>query len=195
MQLVFATHNQNKFLEVQKLVPKHIQLLSLTDIGCTDDIPETGKTLAENAILKADFVTKTYALPCFADDTGLLVDALNGEPGIYSARYAGEQKNAENNMKKLLVNLKNHENRNARFITIIALQLEKNHQIFEGIVEGEITLQKHGKEGFGYDPIFRPKGYSKTFAQLPLTVKNEIGHRGKAIQKLLNYLNQLQFNN
>ncbi len=195
MQLVFATHNRNKFLEVQKLMPSHIQLLSLNDIGCTEDIPETGKTLLANALLKADFVTKNYALPCFADDTGLLVDALNGEPGIYSARYAGEDKNAEHNMNKLLKNLKNCANRQARFVTVIALQLKHEHQIFEGRINGEITLQKFGQDGFGYDPIFRPAGYTQTFAELPLSEKNKIGHRGKAIQKLLNYLNSLQSNN
>jgi len=195
MQLVFATHNQNKFIEVQKLVPKHIDLLSLNDIGCTKDIPETGKTLTENAILKADFVTNTYALPCFADDTGLLVDALNGEPGIYSARYAGEQKNATDNINKLLANLKGIQNRNARFTTVIALNLANNHEVFEDMIEGEITLYKYGRDGFGYDPIFRPKGYDKTFAELPLLLKNKIGHRGKAIQKLLKYLNNPQSNN
>ncbi|MDC0008227.1 non-canonical purine NTP diphosphatase [bacterium] len=195
MRLVFATHNKNKFLEVQKIIPSHIKLLSLSDVGCTEDIPETGKTLVENATLKADFVTKTYALPCFADDTGLLVDALNGEPGIYSARYAGEQKNASDNMNKLLANLKDKANRTARFATVIALQMEKDRQTFEGVIEGEITFQKHGKEGFGYDPIFQPKGYDKTFAELPLAIKNEIGHRGKAMRKLLDYLNSLQSNN
>jgi len=194
MQLIFATHNKNKYQEVKKLVPAYIKLLSLTDIGCTEEIKETGKTLTENAILKAAFVTKTYNLPCFADDTGLLVDALNGDPGVYSARYAGIQKNATDNMNKLLSNLKNHKNRSAQFTTVIALHLDQDSHIFEGTVTGEITLEKHGKKGFGYDPIFRPTGYDKTFAELPLAVKNEIGHRGKAIQKLLHYLNSLKSN-
>ena len=188
MQLVFATHNKNKFKEVKKLVPPHIQLLSLNDIGCHTDIPETGSTLAENAKIKADYVAKNYTLPCFADDTGLLVDALNGAPGVYSARYAGEQINAEDNMKKLLAQLESHSDRSARFITIIALRLDKDYHLFEGKVEGEITFDKYGAEGFGYDPIFIPKGYQKTFAQLPLATKNKISHRGKAIQKLISFL-------
>lgn len=195
MQLVFATHNQNKFKEVQKLIPTHVQLLSLTDIGCHDDIPETGSTLSENARLKADYVAKNYALPCFADDTGLLVDVLNGAPGIYSARYAGAQKNAEDNMNKLLAQLEGQSNRSARFTTIIALRLDNEDLFFEGSVAGEITLKKNGTAGFGYDPIFRPSGYQETFAQLPLATKNKIGHRGKAIQNLLDYLKHLRFNN
>lgn len=195
MQLVFATHNQDKFKEVQKLIPTHVQLLSLTDIGCHDDIPETGSTLSENARLKADYVAQNYALPCFGDDTGLLVDALNGAPGIYSARYAGAQKNAGDNMNKLLAQLEGQSNRSARFTTIIALRLDNEDLFFEGSVAGEITLRKNGTDGFGYDPIFRPSGYQETFAQLPLATKNKIGHRGKAIQKLLDYLKHLRFNN
>lgn len=190
MKLVFATHNKNKFEEVKKLVPGTIDLVSLTDIGCFDDIPETGKTLEENAIIKADYITRNFKLSCFADDTGLLVDTLNGEPGIYSARYAGPQKNADDNMNKLLLELKFKTSRTARFKTIIALNINKECHLFEGIVEGEITTEKHGTKGFGYDPIFRPKGYEKTFAELSLEAKNEIGHRGKAIQKLLVYLQE-----
>ncbi len=188
MQLVFATHNQNKLREVQKLVPDHVQLLSLNDIGCHEDIPETGKTLEENAKLKADYVARNYKIPCFADDTGLLVTALNGEPGVYSARYAGEQKNAEDNMHKVLTKLEHHPNRSARFTTIIALRLGTEYELFEGTVEGEITHKKKGLEGFGYDPIFRPEGYQKTFAELSLATKNAISHRGKAIKKLISYL-------
>lgn len=195
MQLVFATHNQNKFREVQQLVPPNIRLLSLTDIECHEDIPETGKTLAENAQLKADYVAQNYGLPCFADDTGLLVDALNGAPGVYSARYAGEQKNATENMNKLLSQLEGVLNRSARFSTVIALRLDDENVLFEGVIEGDITLEKHGADGFGYDPVFRPTGYQKTFAELPLAIKNQIGHRGKATQKLLEYLNHLRFNN
>lgn len=195
MQLVFATHNQNKFLEVQQLVPEHIKLLSLTDIGCTEDIPETGDTLKANAILKADYVTKNYQIPCFADDTGLLVDALNGAPGVYSARYAGPQRNATDNMNLLLDNLKNKNNRAARFTTIIALQLANKLEIFEGTVTGKITVEKRGTQGFGYDPIFQPNAFDKTFAELPLAIKNKIGHRGKATQKLIKHLKTLKFNN
>ncbi|WP_273274253.1 non-canonical purine NTP diphosphatase [Maribacter polysiphoniae] len=191
MKLVFATHNQNKVKEVQALLPKNISLLSLTDIGCNEEIPETGKTLKENAIIKADFVTKHFGLPCFADDTGLLVDALNGAPGVYSARYAGEQGNSDNNMDKLLSELKSTTHRSARFETVIALNLENSQHIFTGTVEGEIIDEKKGDKGFGYDPIFRPKTYSHTFAELPMAVKNKISHRGKAIKELLIFLKSL----
>lgn len=188
MRLVFATHNQNKFAEVKKLVPAHIDLVSLTDIGYTEEIPETGKTLEANARIKADYVTENFGLACIADDTGLLVEALNGAPGVYSARYAGKQKNAGDNMKKLLSALKGKNNRNARFTTVIALNLNKERIIFEGSVEGEIISKKQGDDGFGYDPIFKPKGYEKTFAELSVATKNRIGHRGKAIRQLLRYL-------
>ncbi|PIE99707.1 MAG: non-canonical purine NTP pyrophosphatase [Maribacter sp.] len=188
MELVFATHNQNKVKEVQALLPKNISLLSLTDIGCNEEIPETGETLEENAIIKADFVTKNFGYPCFADDTGLLVKALNGVPGVYSARYAGEQRDSNDNMDKLLSELKSKKDRSARFETVIALNLGNSQHIFKGIVEGEIVNEKKGGKGFGYDPIFRPRTYSETFAELPLAIKNKISHRGKAIQKLLNYL-------
>lgn len=185
MQLVFATHNNNKLKEVQILFPKEIELLSLEDIGCMDEIPETATTLEGNATIKANFVTENYGYPCFADDTGLLVDALDGAPGVYSARYAGEQKNADDNMDKLMLQLKNQTNRSAHFKTVIALNLNNQQILFQGIVKGEITPQKRGEKGFGYDPIFKPKGYDKTFAELPLSVKNEISHRAIAIQQLL----------
>ncbi len=188
MKLVFATHNQNKFKEVQSLVPKNIELLSLNDIGCHDEIPETGKTLDENAKIKADFVTKNYGFDCFADDTGLLVNALNGAPGVYSARYAGEQKSSDDNMAKLLAELKGLGDRSAKFVTIIALNFRGEQQDFKGVVEGRITSKKSGGEGFGYDPVFQPEGYDKTFAELPLSVKNTISHRGKAMEKLIAYL-------
>ncbi len=188
MKLVFATHNQNKFAEVKKLVPAHIDLVSLTDIGCTEEIHETGKTLEENARIKANYVTENFGLPCFADDTGLLVDALHGAPGVFSARYAGEQKSSDDNIDKLLAALKGKNDRKARFATIIALNLAENQHIFEGSVKGEIIKEKQGDGGFGYDSIFRPIGYVKTFAQLSLKTKNQIGHRGKAIQKLLQFL-------
>ncbi|PKA96668.1 XTP/dITP diphosphohydrolase [Flavobacteriaceae bacterium MAR_2009_75] len=188
MKLVFATHNQNKFLEVKRLVPQHITLYSLDDISCYEDIPETGNTLEENAKIKADYVTEKYDIPCFADDTGLLVDALNGQPGVYSARYAGPQKNTDDNMNKLLIELNERKDRNAHFKTVIALNLNGEQVIFNGKVEGEITLEKQGNKGFGYDPIFKPKGYSSTFAQLSVDLKNKIGHRGKAINQLITYL-------
>lgn len=192
MQLVFATHNQNKFNEVKALVPRYIELVSLKDINCFAEIPETATTLDANAQLKADFVTKKYNLPCFADDTGLLVDALNGAPGVYSARYAGEQKNASDNMNKLLAALHGKNNRNARFKTVIALNLTNDSVLFNGIAEGIITQKKSGSDGFGYDPIFKPENYNETFAELPMKVKNEISHRGKAMQKLISYLNQIK---
>lgn len=188
MKLVFATHNLNKLYEVQLLLPKHITLLSLDDIGCTKEIPETSDTLKGNAKLKADFVTEHYKMPCFADDTGLLVDALNGEPGVYSARYAGEQKNADDNMNKLLEALKGDANRAAHFKTVISLNLSNENHFFEGIVEGTITTEKQGEAGFGYDPIFRPNGYQETFAQLSTATKNKISHRGKAFRKLIDKL-------
>lgn len=191
MRLVFATHNQNKFIEVRKLLPAHIQLVSLTDIGCIAEIPETGQTLEENALLKAEHVTKNYGLPCIADDTGLLVDALDGAPGVYSARYAGAQKNAVDNMQKLLSELQNKPDRSARFETVIVLQHGPNTQLFKGMVKGEITKAAKGAGGFGYDPIFKPEGYDATLAELSLEIKNKIGHRGKAIQKLLVYLQKL----
>ncbi len=191
MKLVFATHNQNKFNEVKALLPSPIKLVSLTDIGCYDEIPETAETLKGNAKLKADFVTTHYGLACFADDTGLLVDALNGAPGVYSARYAGKQKNADDNMNKLLSELKEKNTRTARFETVIALNMKAKNSYFTGIVEGKITEVKSGQNGFGYDPIFQPKGYHQTFAELPLQVKNQISHRGKAITQLIEYLHKL----
>ncbi len=188
MKLVFATHSENKLKEVQQLLPESIELLSLKDIGCFDEISETGETLEENAKIKADFVTQTYGLDCFSDDTGLLVDALNGNPGVYSARYAGEQKNAADNMAKLLSELKDNENRSAHFKTVIHLNLQGECYQFDGIVEGVITHKEHGSGGFGYDPIFKPNGYDNTFGELPPDTKNAMSHRGRAIQKLVNFL-------
>ena len=190
MKLVFATHNQNKFLEVQKIIPKGIELLSLNDMGCTTDIAETGSTLKENAQIKCEYVVNTYNLNCFSDDTGLLVNALNGEPGVYSARYAGEEKSSEANMDKLLHNLKNQTDRSAYFETVIALHWNTTYHFFSGKVDGVITHERQGDMGFGYDPIFMPNGYEQTFAQLPLSLKNKIGHRGKAMAKLLEFLSQ-----
>lgn len=191
MKLVFATHNQNKIKEIQAIVPNYIKLVSLKDIGCLKDIPETERTLEGNAKLKADYISKNYNLPCFADDTGLLVNALNGEPGVYSARYAGEQNDANANMTKLIENLQDEEDRTACFKTVIALNLNQETLFFEGEVQGSILKTKHGKQGFGYDPIFRPEGYNQTFAQLPLELKNKISHRGKAFAKLITYLNTI----
>ncbi|MDX1364007.1 non-canonical purine NTP diphosphatase [Arenibacter latericius] len=185
MQLVFATNNRNKLQEVQKLFPPDIKLLSLEDIGCHEEIEETEPTLEGNAILKANYITKHYGYSCFADDTGLLVDALNGEPGVHSARYAGNQKNTEDNINKLLTNLKGELNRSAHFKTVIALNHNKEQFLFQGIVTGTLTTERKGEKGFGYDPIFIPDGYDKTFAEIPMDIKNKISHRAKATQQLL----------
>ena len=194
MKLVFATHNPNKLKEIQAIVPDYITLVSLKDIGCFEDIPETANTLQGNAKLKADHITNNYNLPCFADDTGLLVNALNGEPGVYSARYAGEENDANANMDKLLKNLSNKIDRSASFKTSIALNINEDTLYFNGFVAGQITETKNGEKGFGYDPIFMPNGYEQTFAQLPLEIKNQISHRGKAFLKLITYLKKLNVN-
>lgn len=194
MTLVFATHNPNKLKEIQALIPKNITLLSLADIGCFKDIPETANTLEGNAKLKADHVTNTYNLPCFADDTGLLVNSLNGEPGVYSARYAGAENDANTNMDKLLRNLLDKKDRSAYFKTAIALNLNGKTLFFDGSVEGEIIESKKGTNGFGYDPIFKPNGYECTFAELPLEIKNKISHRGRAFAKLIAHLNTAHVN-
>jgi XTP/dITP diphosphohydrolase len=190
MKIVFATNNANKIHEIQSMLPKSIEIISLESIGCHEEIPETADTIEENAIMKANYVTKKYGYDCFADDTGLEVEVLNGEPGVYSARYAGEQKSAEDNMDKLLVNLENSTNRNAQFKTVITLNLKGQQYLFTGIAKGIITLEKNGNQGFGYDPIFRPEGYQETFAQLSLETKNTISHRGKATLELIAFLNQ-----
>ena len=188
MKIVFATNNANKLKEVQQLVPS-IEIVSLQEIGCFDDIPETANTLEGNAILKANYVTKNYGFDCFADDTGLEVEALNGAPGVYSARYAREDADSENNMQKLLSELKNKANRNAQFRTVIALNIEGEQHLFEGICKGEILTKKQGEKGFGYDPIFKPSGFTTSFAQMSMKEKGSISHRGKAIKKLIEYLN------
>lgn len=188
MQLVFATNNLNKLKEVQTLIPEHIQLLSLSDIGCFEDIPETQTTIKDNAIQKANYIKETYGYDCFADDTGLEVKILNGEPGVFSARYAGEQRDANDNMDKLLKALENRPNRSAQFKTVIALHLNGKLQTFNGICKGDITKTKKGTQGFGYDPIFQPKGYDETFAEMDLELKNKIGHRGKAVSQLVLFL-------
>ena len=188
MKLIFATHNPNKLIEVQQMAPSSFEILGLETIGCTTPIPETAKTLEGNAKLKADFITTTYGLPCFADDTGLLISSLNGEPGVYSARYAGEENNAQANMDKVLEKLSGVTQRSASFKTVIALNINGETHLFEGKVDGAITEEKSGTNGFGYDPIFKPKGYDQTFAELPLTIKNEISHRGRAFKKLMDFL-------
>lgn len=191
MQLVFATNNLNKLKEVQSLIPKHIKLLSLKDIGCFEEVPETQNTIAGNAIQKAEYIKKHYGYDCFADDTGLEVLALNNEPGVYSARYAGEQRDAEDNMNLLLSNLKSKPNRAAQFKTVVALHLNGNLETFTGICKGEITTEKHGEKGFGYDPIFKAESYTKTFAEISLDEKNKIGHRGKAVKQLVDFLQSI----
>ena len=191
MQLVFATNNLNKLKEVQQLIPSNIKLLSLSDILCIEDIPETQPTIEGNAIQKAEYIKTNYGYDCFADDTGLEVDALNGEPGVYSARYAGPQRNAEDNMAKLLNELAGNINRKAQFKTVIALHINGELHTFTGICKGKITTKKHGDGGFGYDPIFKAEGHSKTFAEITLDKKNKIGHRGKAVKELVAFLNNL----
>ena len=190
MPLVFASNNPNKIKEIQLLLPNTLQILSLEDIGCLEEIPETAPTIEGNAIQKANYVTEKYGYPCFADDTGLEVETLNNEPGVYSARYAGEQKNAEDNMAKLLDNLSDKANRKAQFKTVICLNLNGNQHLFEGIIKGEIIPKKRGSAGFGYDPIFVPTGYDKTFAEMPIGEKSKISHRGLAVEKLVAFLKQ-----
>ncbi|RMB60936.1 non-canonical purine NTP diphosphatase [Dokdonia sinensis] len=198
MKIVFATHNPNKLREIQALVPSHITLVSLTDIGCTEDIIEDAPTIEGNAILKAKYVKDKYGFDCFADDTGLEVNALNGAPGVYSARYAGEQKNALDNMNKLLIELATKHDRSARFKTVIAFaktcpELDSGAdkiQTFEGICKGQITREKLGDGGFGYDPIFQPDGFDATFAQMAMQLKGKISHRGRAFEKFVDFLGQ-----
>jgi len=191
MQLVFATNNLNKIKEVQALVPKHISLLSLKDIGCFEEVPETQLTIEGNAIQKVEYVKEHYGFDCFADDTGLEVKTLNGDPGVFSARYAGEQRDANDNMNKLLAKLKDKSKRQAQFKTVIALHLNNQLYTFTGICKGEITTSKKGDSGFGYDPIFKPFGYNQSFAEMDLSLKNQIGHRGKAVRKLVEFLGSL----
>ena len=188
MKLVFASNNKNKIQEIQALVPNTFQILSLEEIGCTEDIPETADTIEGNAILKANYVTEKYGYDCFADDTGLEVYALNGAPGVYSARYAGEQKDANDNMDKLLSELKDKTNRKANFKTVIALNLNGNQNLFTGIINGKIIEEKIGTNGFGYDPIFVAEGFDKTFAELTMEEKSTISHRGIAVKELILFL-------
>lgn len=190
MKLVFASNNKNKIKEIQLLVPKSFEILSLEDIGCTEEIPETADTIEGNAILKANYVTKKYGYDCFADDSGLEVDALNGAPGVFSARYAGETKNDDNNMNKLLSNLKDKTNRKANFKTVICLNYKGKQHLFTGIINGKIIDEKIGNNGFGYDPIFVANDYTKTFAELSIEEKSKISHRGIAVTQLVTFLSQ-----
>jgi XTP/dITP diphosphohydrolase len=188
MQICFASRNQNKVNELRNLLGEKFELKSLTDIGLTEEIQETGSTLEENALLKARYVAQRYKIPCFADDTGLEVEALNGAPGVYSARYAGEVCSSEANIDRLLAELDTKDNRRAQFRTIIALIIDENEHLFEGSVAGEITKKREGTGGFGYDPVFHPTGFDCTFAEMSLSEKNAISHRGQAVKKLVDFL-------
>ncbi len=190
MKLIFATHNHNKAKEIQSLVPVGFQILTLDDIKCFDEIPETSPTLEGNANQKMQFIIDHYNVNCFADDTGLEIVALNGEPGVYSARYAGDMKDPNLNMDLVLNKLQDIEDRSARFRTIIALFWNGEKYLFEGVVNGKITVSKSGKDGFGYDPIFEPENCGKTFADMSLLEKNNMSHRARAFAKMIEFLNQ-----
>ncbi len=191
MELVFATNNQHKLAELQAIVGTHFKLLSLQDIGCNEEIPEEQDTLEANASQKAFFIYNKYGYNCFADDTGLEIEALNGEPGVFSARYAGEDKNPEANIDKVLGKLAKINNRKARFRTVISLVINGTEHQFEGIVDGEILKERRGRSGFGYDPVFLPDGFSQSFAEMNLQDKNQISHRGRAVAKLAEYLKSI----
>jgi XTP/dITP diphosphohydrolase len=188
MELIFATNNQHKALEISSLLGGSLEVKSLADLDYTDEIPETGETLEENALQKARFVHQRWGKNCFADDTGLEVDALNGAPGVFSARYAGEEKDSAANIRKLLEELQDRDNRKARFRTVIALIIDDREMLFEGIVEGQILKTPEGSDGFGYDPVFKPDEANLSFAQMPLNEKNLISHRARAMNKLTDFL-------
>ena len=190
MKLVFATNNKHKLQEVRDIVGNRVEVLSLSDIGCCDDIPETDDTLQGNALIKARHIYGKYGLDCFADDTGLEVEALGGAPGVYSARYAGEECDSEANMRKLLENLTGKSNRNAQFRTVIALIIDGKEMLFDGIVKGTVATEKRGDSGFGYDPIFIPEGHTESFAQMSGEMKNSMSHRFRATQQLGDYLKE-----
>ena len=190
MKLVFATNNSNKLSEIRSLVPDGIEILSLKEINCNEELPETNPTLKENALQKARYVFDNYGFNCFADDTGLEIDALGGEPGVYSARYAGEDCSAEDNMNKVLDKLKSEQERSANFRTVIALIIDGKETLFEGECKGSITKIKSGGEGFGYDPIFIPLEYDITFAEMTKDEKGKISHRGKSVEKLVSFLHR-----
>jgi len=189
MKIVFATNNQHKLRELQQILDDKFELLSLADINCFEEIPETSPTIEENSLEKAEYVHKKYKTDCFADDTGLEIEALDGSPGVYSARYAGEDKNMEKNIEKILSELEKKDNRNARFKTVVSLILNGETHQFEGIINGKIIKEKTGESGFGYDPVFMPDGYDITFAEMDAAFKNKISHRGIAVQKLVDFLN------
>lgn len=191
MKLIFATQNKHKIEEIKPGLNPQIELIDLEDLGFKEDVPENADTLEGNALEKANFIYSKFQIDTISDDTGLEVESLNGEPGIYSARYAGESKNSDNNIDKLLMNLKGKPNRKARFKTVIALILDQKEYLFEGMVEGEIIENRKGEMGFGYDPIFQPTGYNKTFAEMTMEEKNEISHRARALKKLTVFLNEL----
>ncbi|MES2761322.1 MAG: non-canonical purine NTP diphosphatase [Bacteroidota bacterium] len=191
MQLIFATHNKNKLNEVKSLIPGYINLLSLDDINLLEEIDETALTIEGNALLKAKTIYLQTQTNCFADDSGLLVDTLKGAPGVYSARYAGEQKNDNDNIEKLLKELSGKENRNAHFKTVMALVIDGKEYCFEGIIKGTIATEKKGNNGFGYDPVFLPDGHTETFAQMSAETKNAISHRGIALRKMVEFLNSI----
>ena len=193
MKICFATNNEKKIEEVKAALGSDFEIVSLQDIGCNEELPETGDTLHHNAFQKARFVKEKYGVDCFADDTGLEVEALSGAPGVYSGRYSGEPRSDERNIALLLKNLDGKENRIARFRTVIALILDGEEYAFEGIASGVIIEEKTGSSGFGYDPIFRPDGYSRTFAELSLNEKNQISHRGKAVKALIEFLSTKKF--
>jgi len=192
MQLVFATNNLHKIEEITAIIGKQINILSLKDIHCFEEIPETKETIIENALEKAEYVNSKYGFNCFADDTGLEIEALNNRPGVYSARYAGENRSFENNMNKVLIEMKAIEKREACFKTAIALIINGEKHFFEGIINGTILKEKRGTNGFGYDPIFMPNGYNKSFAELSAKVKNEISHRALATNQLIDFLKKLE---
>lgn len=187
-EIVFATNNQHKLDEIRKITGGRLRILSLADIDCHEEIEETGSTLEENALIKAGFVREKYGYDCFADDTGLEVGVLDGAPGVYSSRYAGNGCNPADNMDKLLSALKGAENRSAQFRTVIALVINGKEHLFDGVIKGKIIEEKRGTTGFGYDPIFMPDGYDKTFAELGNEVKNSISHRALAMEKLVGFL-------
>lgn len=188
-KIVFATNNQHKLAEIRAMLKGKFEVIGLDELGCFEEIPETADTLEGNASQKSNYIFTRYHVNCFADDTGLEIEALNNEPGVYSARYAGEAKSALDNMQKVLKNLQGVKNRKARFRTVISLIQDGEEHLFEGNVDGEITQEMSGEKGFGYDPVFKPKDFKKTFAEFTQDEKNAISHRGRAVQKLIDYLN------
>lgn len=189
-KLVFATNNVHKLAEIRDVVSGQYEVLGLQDIGCNEDIPEPYETLEENAYAKSSYIAENYGIDCFADDTGLEIEALNGKPGVYSARYAGEHKSFDDNMNKVLAELEGEENRRACFRSVISLIMNGEEKQFEGVVWGTMLKEKRGTQGFGYDPIFQPDGYAQSFAEMPLDEKNKISHRAKAVGKLIAYLTE-----